>query len=204
VGSDNRGIAMNPWKTLSSSQIYTNPWFSVREDRVIAPDGRSDIYHVVSAGRIAVGIVPLWDDGSVTLVGQYRYPVQEYSWEIPEGGGDVDSEPLESAKRELREETGIIAETWQYLGRVHTSNCFLDEVSYLFFATNLRQGPADPSPEEILRVQRLPFQEAITMVKDGVITDAISIAAIFHLMSRMTTVAEYAPSSQLFSSEVNK
>ena len=204
MGSDNGKMTMNPWKTLSSSQIYTNPWFSVREDSVIAPDGRSDIYHVVSAGRVAVGIVALWEDGSVTLVGQYRYPVQEYSWEIPEGGGDVDLAPLESAKRELREETGLIAETWQYLGRVHTSNCFLDEVCHLFVATNLRQGPADPSPEEILQLQRLPFQEAVTMVKDGLITDAISIAAIFHVMSRMTTTAPYADCAEILSSEVNQ
>jgi len=204
VRSDNGKMTMNPWKTLSSSQIYTNHWFSVREDRVIAPDGRSDIYHVVSAGRLAVGIVPLWEDGSITLVGQYRYPVQEYSWEIPEGGGDVDSEPLESAKRELREETGLLADTWQYLGRVHTSNCFVDEVCHLFVATHLRQGPADPSPEEVLQVQRLPFQEAVTMVRDGSITDAISIAAIFHLISRITTIADYADCAEILSREVNQ
>ena len=204
MGSDNGKMTMNPWKTLSSSQIYTNPWFSVREDRVIAPDGRSDIYHVVSAGRVAVGIVPLWEDGSITLVGQYRYPVQEYSWEIPEGGGDVGSEPVESAKRELREETGLLADTWQYLGRVHTSNCFVDEVCHLFVATHLRQGPADPSPEEILQVQRLPFQEAVTMVRDGSITDAISIAAIFHLITRMTTTVDYADCAEILSREVNQ
>lgn len=202
--SGNGKMTMSPWKTLSSSQIYTNPWFSVREDQVIAPDGRSDIYHVVSAGRVAVGIVPLWEDGSITLVGQYRYPVQQYSWEIPEGGGDVGSEPVESAKRELREETGIIANTWQYLGQVHTSNCFLDEVCHLFLATNLRQGPADPSPEEILQLQRLPFQEAVTMVKDGLMTDAISIAAIFHVMSRMTRTAPHAGCAEILSSEVNQ
>ncbi|HEV8619482.1 MAG TPA: NUDIX domain-containing protein [Nitrospiraceae bacterium] len=195
---------MNPWKTLSSSQIYTNPWFSVREDQVIAPDGRPDIYHVVSARRLAVGIVPVWQDGSVTLVGQYRYPIQEYSWEIPEGGGDFNVEPLESAKRELREETGITADTWEYLGRTHTSNCFLDEVGHLFVATNLRQGMADPSPEEILRVRRVPFHEAVVMVKDGHITDAISIAAIFHLLSRFTSITPYGPDQQPFSTEVNR
>lgn len=175
---------MNPWKTISISQIYANPWFSVREDRVTAPDGSDDIYHVVVAARIAIGVVPLWEDGFVTLVGQYRYPIQAYSWEIPEGGGAIDIPPLESAKRELREETGLLAGTWEQLGQIHTSNCFLDEVCHLFLATDLLQGAADPSPEEVLKVQRIPFDQAIAMAIDGRITDAISIAGICHLQNR--------------------
>lgn len=175
---------MNPWKTISISQIYANPWFSVREDRVTASDGSDDIYHVVVAARIAIGVVPLWEDGFVTLVGQYRYPIQAYSWEIPEGGGAIDIPPLESAKRELREETGLLAGTWEQLGQIHTSNCFLDEVCHLFLATDLLQGAADPSPEEVLKVQRIPFDQAIAMAIDGRITDAISIAGICHLQNR--------------------
>ena len=174
----------NPWAAFSSIRVCENKWFTVREDQVIGPDGEPGTYHVISAGRLAVGVLPVWEDGSLTLVGQYRYPIEEYSWEIPEGGGEFDVEPLESAKRELREETGITAGTWEYLGRIHTSNCFLDEVCHLFLARDLRQGAAEPDPEEVLQAKRVPFEEAVAMVQDGRITDAISIAGIFHLMSR--------------------
>ncbi len=174
----------NPWTTLSSSHKYGNPWFAVREDQVIRPDGKRGIYGVVSAGRLAIGILPLWEDGSLTLVGQYRYPLQEYSWEIPEGGGDFAIDPLESAKRELREETGISARTWEYLGRLHTSNCFVDELCHLFLATELTQGAAEPGPEERLQTRRLPFHEAVAMAQDGRITDSISIVGIFRLLLR--------------------
>jgi 8-oxo-dGTP pyrophosphatase MutT (NUDIX family) len=169
----------NPWTQLSTSPIYRNPWFAVREDQVIRPDGSAGIYGVVTAGRWALGIVPLWPDGTVTLVGQYRYPIEEYSWEIPEGGGDLADEPLSGAKRELAEETGLEASSWEYLGRCHTSNCFVDEVGHLFLAEGLRQGPAAPGPDEELETRRLPFSEALAMAADGRITDAISIAGLF-------------------------
>lgn len=175
----------NPWKTLSSSTLYGNKWFTVREDRVIRPDGQPGTYSVVSAGRLATGILALWPDGSLTLVGQYRYPLKEYSWEIPEGGGDLTADPLEIARQELREETGIEANTWEYLGRVHTSNCFMDELCHLFLARDLTQGMPRPDPVEILQVRRVPFQEAITMANEGAITDAISIAGIFRLSVRL-------------------
>ena len=178
----------NPWKTLSSSHKYENPWFSVREDQVVRPDRKNGIYSVVTAKRLATGILPLWDDGSLTLVGQYRYPLNEYSWEIPEGGGDPDESPLATAKRELREETGLEAASWEYLERIHTSNCFTDEVCHLFFALNLTQGLAEPSPEEILQVRRVSFREAVAMAMDGRITDSISIAGIFRLLTRFPSL----------------
>jgi len=177
----------NPWKTLSSSRKYENHWFSVREDQVIRPDGKPGIYGVVSAERLAIGILPLWDDGSLTLVGQYRYPINEYSWEIPEGGGDIGVDPLESAKRELREETGIEARIWIYLRRMHTSNCFVDEVCHLFLAKDLAQGTPEPSPEEVLETRRVSFKEALDMAMDGRITDSISIVGIYHLLSRQSS-----------------
>lgn len=172
-------MPINPWKRLSSSPIYGNEWFAVREDRVIRPNGEPGTYGVVSVSRLATGIVPLWPDGSVTLVGQHRYPLDEYSWEIPEGGGDLTALPLEIAKRELSEEAGIEAATWTYLGRVHTSNCFSDELCHLFLARDLTQGVSNPDPEEVLETRRIPFEEAVAMTYDGRITDAISIAGIF-------------------------
>ena len=172
-------MTINPWKTLSSSPIYANKWFSVREDRVVRPDGQLGSYSVVSAGRLATGIVPLWPDGTVTLVGQYRYPLNEYSWEIPEGGGDLTVDPLDIARRELIEETGIEAATWTYLGRVHTSNCFTDEVCHLYLAQDLTQGIAKPDPDEIIDTRRIPFEDAVDMTYDGRITDSITVAGIF-------------------------
>jgi 8-oxo-dGTP pyrophosphatase MutT (NUDIX family) len=170
---------MNPWKTLSTVQIYRNNWFAVREDRVVRPDGELGTYSVVSATRLATGIVPLWQDGTITLVGQHRYPLDQYSWEIPEGGGELTALPLGTAKRELIEETGIDAAVWTDLGRVHTSNCFTDEVCHLFLARDLTQGTANPDPDEVLTTQRVPFEEAVRMAVDGRITDSISVAGIF-------------------------
>ena len=179
----------NPWKTLSTSTIYGNPWFAVREDRVIRPDGQLGTYSVVSASRLATGIVPLWADGTVTLVGQHRYPLDEYSWEIPEGGGALSAHALDIAKRELIEETGIEAREWIDLGRVHTSNCFTDEVCHIFLARELTQGAANPDPDEILDTRRISLEDAVFMACDGRITDAISVAGILRASLYLTRQA---------------
>jgi 8-oxo-dGDP phosphatase len=176
-----RGVDRNPWKTVTSHMKYGNAWFSVREDEVIRPDGSAGIYGVVSAERLAVGILPLWPDNSLTLVGQYRYAIEEYSWEIPEGGGNASCDALDIAVRELREETGLVADRWTYLGRVHTSNCFVQETCHLYLAECLTQRAAEPGPDELLEVARVPLEEAVAMAGDGRITDGISIAGIFRL-----------------------
>jgi 8-oxo-dGTP pyrophosphatase MutT (NUDIX family) len=180
-GSTKLGAGRNPWTKLSTRPIYGNPWFRVREDQVLRPDGSPGIYGVVMAARWALGILPLWPDSTLTLVGQFRYAIGEYSWEIPEGGGDLDREPLDGAKRELLEETGLEASSWTYLGRCHTSNCFVDEVGHLYLAEGLAQGAAQPGPDEELVTQRVPVREALRMAQDGRITDAISVAAVFRL-----------------------
>jgi 8-oxo-dGTP pyrophosphatase MutT (NUDIX family) len=182
----------NPWTTVSTSRIYQNPWFDVREDQVIRPDGLPGTYSVVSAARIATGILPLWPDGSLTLVGQYRYAIQEYSWEIPEGGGSLEDDPESIARRELLEETGIHAESWEYMGRVHTSNCFVNEVCHLFLATHLTAGDSNPDAVEVLSVRREPLATVLDMTLDGRITDAISVAAVFRLLARFNFQTETA------------
>jgi len=174
-------LMKNPWKTLATRPIYDNPWFRVREDRVTRPDGAEGTYSVVNFNRIAVGIVPLWEDGSVTLVGQYRYPIEEYSWEIPEGGSDLALEPIEGARRELKEETGIEAESWLELGRCHTSNSACDELAYIFLARELTRGATIAQGNEEIETRRLALKEAVEMAADGRITDAISIAALFRV-----------------------
>lgn len=170
---------INPWQTVSSRSIYENPWIAVREDQVIRPDGNPGIYGVVHYKGIATGVVPLHDDGTVTLVGQYRYTLNEYSWEIPEGGCPQGEEPLEAAKRELLEETGLTAAHWRPLaGRLHLSNSVSDEYGYLFLATGLTQGQAEPEGTEDLRIKRVPLAEAVAMAHRGEITDSLSVLAL--------------------------
>ncbi|MBX9850958.1 MAG: NUDIX hydrolase [Cytophagaceae bacterium] len=169
---------INPWKTLSTKNIYDNPWINVREDKVINPGGGNGIYGVVSFKNKAIGIVPVDNEGYTYLVGQYRYTLNEYSWEIPEGGGPIGIEPLESAKRELKEETGYTAKKWTNLGRVHTSNSVTDEEGFIFLAQELSEGESEPEETEDLRLKKVHLKEAVEMVMREEITDAIAIVGI--------------------------
>lgn len=169
----------NPWRTLSTRRIYENPWIAIREDQVLRPDGKPGIYGVVSMQNKAIGVLPVHQDGSVTLVGQFRYTVGEYSWEIPEGGCPRGEEPLEAARRELREETGLAASTWKPLGRVHLSNSVSDEEGFLFVALDLEQFEPEPEGTEDLQIRRVSWDEALRMARHGEITDGLSLIAIF-------------------------
>lgn len=168
----------NPWKKTQSEHIYTNEWIDVREDQVINPGGNKGIYGVVSFKNLAIGIVPIDHELNTYLVGQYRYPLDIYSWEIPMGGGLKDDTPLQSAKRELEEETGLTARKWEQIMKLHTSNSVTDEEGYIFIATDLTQGKAMPEETEELKVKKIPLAQAYQMVMNSEITDAISIAGI--------------------------
>ena len=168
----------NPWKRKSSKQIYDNPWITVIEDQVVKPNGADGIYGRVLFKNTAIGIVPLDEENNTWLVGQYRYTLEEYSWEIPTGGGHPDEEPLESAKRELREETGLTASKWENIQRIHTSNSVTDEEGYLFLARGLTQGETAFDDTEDLQIWKLPFEEAYQLIMQNRITDAMSIAAL--------------------------
>ena len=171
----------NPWQTVSSREVYGNPWIRVREDSVIRPDGLPGIYGVVEAKR-AIGVIALSTNDEVYLVGQYRYPINRYSWEIIEGGADGTETELQAGQRELAEEAGISARTWKPLGGVvHLSNCFSDEKAYFFLATDLTEGAASPEPTEVLTLRRVPLSQAVQMVHDGEITDAMSVIALLRL-----------------------
>jgi 8-oxo-dGTP pyrophosphatase MutT (NUDIX family) len=168
----------NPWTTLSSREVYQNPWLRLREDEVLRPDGEPGIYGVIET-RIATGVVALTPSREVYLVGQYRYPLDLYSWELPEGGSDEGETALDAVQRELREETGLTAAHWEQLGAVvHLSNCFSAEEAFLFLAEDLEQAEAAPDGNEELRVKRVPFEEALRMVHEGEITDAMSIIGL--------------------------
>ncbi len=168
----------NPWQTLSTEVKYQNPWISVREDQVLNPGGGRGVYGVVSMKNKALGIIPVDADGNTWLVGQYRYPLNEYSWEIPMGGGLVELDILESAQRELKEETGLTAARWTRIARLHTSNSVTDEEGFVFLAENLTQGNLEPEETEDLRLWKLPLAEAVRMAMDDRITDGISVAGL--------------------------
>ncbi|MFB9864022.1 NUDIX domain-containing protein [Rufibacter immobilis] len=168
----------NPWTTLESKPVYSNPWISVREDQVINPGGGQGIYGVVSMKNKAIGIIPVDEEGNTWLVGQYRYPLHEYSWEIPMGGGPVELDVLESAKRELKEETGFTAAQWTNIGRIHTSNSVTDEEGFIFLAEDLTAGETEFEETEDIKIWKLPLPEAVRMVMDNEITDAISVAGL--------------------------
>ena len=168
----------NPWQTLSSAVKYENPWISVREDQVLNPGGGAGIYGVVTMKNKALGIIPVDAEGNTWLVGQYRYSLNEYSWEIPMGGGPVGRDILESAQRELKEETGLLARRWTRLSRLHTSNSVTDEEGFVFLAEDLAQGGPEPEETEDLRLWKLPLAEAVQMALTDRITDAISVAGL--------------------------
>lgn len=167
----------NPWRTLSSREVYDNPWISLREDAVVRPDGADGIYGVVHFKNVAIGILAVEDD-FIYLVGQYRYTLEQYSWEIPEGGCPEDEDLLSAAKRELAEETGLRAQKWEQMGEAHLSNSITDERAVWFLATGLTQGERDPEGTEQLLVRRVPYEQALRMALAGEITDALSLLAI--------------------------
>jgi 8-oxo-dGTP pyrophosphatase MutT (NUDIX family) len=168
----------NPWKTESETEVYSNPWIRVSHREVINPSGGKGIYGVVSFRNLAIGVVPVDEEMNTYLVGQFRYTLDEYSWEIPEGGGPEGEDPSQTAERELLEETGLLAGKVELLGKIHTSNSVTDEEGYIFLAQELIQSQANPEETEDITVKKLPLSEAIEMVVDGRITDSLSMAGL--------------------------
>jgi ADP-ribose pyrophosphatase len=168
----------NKWKKLDSQTVYENPWIEVQHHEVINPSGGKGIYGQVNFKNLAIGIVPLDKEGNTYLVGQHRFPIDEYSWEIPEGGCPHDEEILDCAKRELLEETGLRAEKWTQISKIHTSNSVCNETGFIFLAEELTQGEAEPEETEDLVVRKVSLEEAFQMVMRDEITDSLSIAGI--------------------------
>ena len=172
--SEKRG----PWQILSREQRYDNRWITVTHHEVITPTGQPGIYGTVHFKNIGIGILPLDAEQHTFLVGQYRFTLDGYSWEIPEGGGALGVDPLESAARELREETGLRARRWQKLLECDLSNSITDERVIGYLAWELEQGTATPDPTEELSVRRVPLVEALRMVDAGEIRDALSVLTL--------------------------
>lgn len=185
----------NPWRFISTRSVYDNPWISVREDAVIRPDGEDGIYGVVHFKNIAVGVLAV-EDEHIYLVGQYRYPLERFSWEIPEGGCGEGEDPLSAARRELAEETGLIARRWKKMGEAHLSNSATDELAVWFLATDLTQGERRPDATERIVVRRVGLDEALNMCFSGDITDAISQMAIMRLKLQSSRLRREARESE--------
>ena len=171
----------NPWKTLSSGIVYKNQWMQIREDAVVRPDGNEGIYAFLEKTP-AVGVIALDEQQQIELVGQYRYTTERYSWELIEGGIEQGEPPLDAAKRELREEAGLVAQSWELLtGELQLSNCVTAELGYLFLARELSFVGAEPEDTEVLESRRVPLSEAVSMVEQGEITDGMSVVGILRV-----------------------
>ena len=166
------------WKTKTSTVVYENPWIKVSHEEVLTPKGTDGIYGVVHFKNTAIGILPIDDEGNTWLVKQSRYSLNQYTWEIPEGGCPHGEEPLDAAKRELEEEVGLKARHWEQLMTLHLSDSVTDEFCVIFVARDLFPGTQQLEASEDIEYKKLPLIDAIEMVKSGEITDAISIAGI--------------------------
>jgi 8-oxo-dGTP pyrophosphatase MutT (NUDIX family) len=175
--------SVNPWGKVSTREVYDNAWINVREDAVVRPDGQPGIYGVVHFKNVAVGVLAV-EGEEVYLVGQYRYTLERYSWEIVEGGCPEGEDTLDAARRELEEETGLRARDWLKMGEAHLSNSVTDESAVWYLATGLEQGAARPEGTERLQVRRVKLEEALRMTFMGEITDALSMLALMHLRLR--------------------
>jgi ADP-ribose pyrophosphatase len=171
----------NPWTVLSLAKMYENEWIRVDHHEILSPSGGPGVYGTVHFKNQAIGVVPIDDHGKVILVGQYRFPLRAYSWEIPEGGGAHEVSALESAQRELREECGLSARRWTEILGMDLSNSVSDERSIVFLAWNLTEAAAQPDDTEKLQVERVPFWDAVDRVKRGEIRDAISVAGLLRV-----------------------
>jgi len=171
----------NPWKKISTKKIYKNPWITLNEDSIIKPNGEAGIYGIVEC-KVATGIIPIFEDLTTILVGQYRYTMNQYSWEIIEGGAEINETPMQAAIRELKEEGGITAnEVEQLGGEIHLSNSHSSERGYLFIARGLTEGLQEPDDTEVLKIKRVPILETLKLIEEGEIQDGLSIIGIYRV-----------------------
>lgn len=171
----------DPWTRFEQTRLFESPWFTLETQECLTPGGTPSTYSWIHFKSRAVGIIPLHDDGTITLVGQYRYPLNQYSWELPEGGCPEGREMIVAAQMELSEETGLKAERLEPFLEFHTSNSITDEWGQLFLARGLTQGEAHPEDSEELRVRRVSLETLLDEINTGKITDAITIMAAYKL-----------------------
>jgi len=178
-------IYPSTWKTINSKEVYKTPWIKVKDNSVTDPGGNNGVYAVVEFQNLAVGVIPLDEENNTWIVGQFRYPMNAYSWEIPEGGGNLKSPALESAKRELLEETGIVAKDWKLILEMDLSNSASDEKAFIYVAKDLSFQESNPDENEDLQILKIPFQELYERVLSGEIRDSLTVAGVLRLNLEM-------------------
>lgn len=177
----------NPWIVKGVTQAFANDWFRIDEHDVIRPDGANGYYGVIRVRRLAVGVLPIDAEGCVHLVGQWRFPLGRYSWEMPEGGAEPGEDARGCAERELAEETGLRAREWVQVLEMDLSNSLTDEQAVIFIATDLSPGEVDPDPTEVLKIRKAPFSEVLERVADGRIRDSLTVAAVLRAHHMVVT-----------------
>lgn len=184
-------MTKNPWKKLSTKIVYKNPWIKVIEDKVIKPDGSRGIYAYVETRGPSVCVVAIDDNNEVYLIGQYRYTSGEFSWEVPNGNSDGE-DVLSAAKRELTEETGLVAKRWENVGYFWVMNGVVREKCHVFIARDLTQTDKEEKREEgIVSVKKIPLGELLRQVKAGEITDDQSIVALAKAFLFLFNIDQY-------------
>lgn len=193
----------DPWRVKGVSHPFENAWFRLDAHDVVHPGGADGTYTVIRIRRVAVGVLPIDETGAVHLVGQWRFPLGRYSWEMPEGGAEPGEPELECAKRELQEETGLSARAFIQILELDMSNSLTDERAVIFLAADLSSGEANPEPTEVLRRRSAPFQEVLTRVTDGRIRDSMTVAAVLraHHMAVTGQLPERLAKAMLTSGE---
>jgi len=169
------------WKKMSSRTVWENDWMRIVEDEVINPGGGNNQYGYVHFKNRAVAIIPIDRNDNVWLVGQERYTLNAWSWELPMGGAPLSEDSLDAARRELKEETGLSAGTWTELMRLHPSNSITDELGIVYLAEDLTEGKPAFEETEDLEIRKIPLDDAVAMVDAGKITDAISAAGLLRI-----------------------
>jgi 8-oxo-dGTP pyrophosphatase MutT (NUDIX family) len=170
-----------PWRVIASTRFHDNPWFAADDYDAVAPTGAPAKYYLLHFKNWAVGVIPLHADGTISLVGQWRFPFGAYSWELPEGGQPRGEDPLDGARRELREEAGLEAADWTLILTMQLSNASSDELAFLYLATDLTAVPVEPDATEELALARVPFREALKAATTGKIKDSLTVAALLRL-----------------------
>ena len=166
------------WRSRASRTVHRSRWIELELHQAVAPTGHAAEYGVVRFQNHAIAVLPLHDDGTVVLVGQHRFPLETYAWEIPEGGGAKDEPPLDAARRELREEAGLLAADWRLVLEAELSNSVTDEVAFGFIALGLTATEVEPDETEVLTLRRVPFARALELALTGVIRDVLTVAML--------------------------
>lgn len=187
--SEDRNAKRARWQPRNARVIHSSPWIEVELSEPIAPTGCVAQYGMVRFRNRAMGMVPLHEDGTVTLVGQMRYAFDAWSWEIPEGGVPHHEDPMEGARRELREETGLEAASFVEILRLDLSNSVSDEVGIIYLATGLTPGETEWDETENLEIVRVPFKDVLEAVIKGQIRDSLTVAAVLRVYHMAVTGA---------------